>query len=358
MIIKQVFTALPSSIQFDSISIGDAITASSITITSTATASLLVVQNIASINHLTVTSTAQFSGASFSGGIQASDASFSRGVFASNIQVVTGSFSGNLVVTGSHSVAGVSQFSAGSFSAGLTVVGSYSVAGVSQFSAASFSGAITAAGSVNITGGMQASNASVNILVVAGSHSVAGVSQFSAASFSGEINAVGATFTIAVFTSGIDLTTGSNAKIYFSADKFLYEDVSDGEALKYRMNTGQGNPAFIIEDQNGITKIKLRSVTTAASFELQGSSTGQANFKFESGSTSGFVINDISANVDRIRTGIDGATRVYINSFPLASTAIASKTYAVNFSAGSVLTFTWTNSVGNMYRTALSGASV
>lgn len=47
--------------------------------------------------------------------IQVDLATIGRIVVSSNIQAVTGSFSGNLIVTGSHSVAGVSQFSAASF---------------------------------------------------------------------------------------------------------------------------------------------------------------------------------------------------------------------------------------------------
>lgn len=47
--------------------------------------------------------------------------SVNRLIAASNIQAVAGSFSGEVIVGGSHSVAGVSQFSAASFSGNVTI---------------------------------------------------------------------------------------------------------------------------------------------------------------------------------------------------------------------------------------------
>ena len=75
------------------------------------------------------------------------------------------------------------------------------------------------------------------------------------------------TGTVATFTSEGNVGIGTTApgytldvagdisvitnegKIYFSPDKYLYEDQSDGEAIKLRLHTAQGTQAFIIEDQ-------------------------------------------------------------------------------------------------------------
>ena len=46
-------------------------------------------------------------------------------------------------------------------------------------------------------------------------------------------------------------------KILFSPDKYLYEDQSDGEAIKLRLNTAQGNESFVIEDENANKKFSF-----------------------------------------------------------------------------------------------------
>ena len=59
-------------------------------------------------------------------------------------------------------------------------------------------------------------------------------------------------------SGGIDIgDDASGSRIFFSSDKYLYEDVDDGEAIKLRLNTDQGNEAFVIEDQSGVAKFSF-----------------------------------------------------------------------------------------------------
>ncbi len=51
----------------------------------------------------------------------------------------------------------------------------------------------------------------------------------------------------------------SAGKLLFSADKYIYEDAADGEAIKLRLHKSQGHPAFIIEDNEGVAKHTLNA---------------------------------------------------------------------------------------------------
>ena len=233
MIDLQPYLALPSAIQFDAVSIGNALVASTITVSSAITASLLVVQNLASINSLVVSSNASVNRLVASSNIQGVIGSFNRLEVVSNIQAVVGSFNGlilasditaviasvNRVVVASNIQAVIGSFDSlvitSTVTASLLVVQNIAsinhlhVTSTADFSAASFVGAVAMTGSLNVTGGVQASNASVAVLVVTGSHSVAGVSQFSAASFSGAIQACDVSASRLVLASNLQAVNGS-----------------------------------------------------------------------------------------------------------------------------------------------------
>lgn len=253
MINLQPRLALPSTIQFDSISIGNAITASTITVTSAVTASLLVVQNLASINSLVVSS-----------------------------------------------------------------------------------------------------NASVNRLVCS-SNIVAGIASFDHIDLTSSINAARGNFVSAVNVTGVNglhilidtPATANNAWILFA----------DGGVSQWEVNKNTLNRFVWYSYQYGSNVMSLVASTGEVIFDnfvSAGRFVAVSNIQAVIGS---FNRLEVASNIQAQGATFASTVRIFCPTVSPASTAISSKQFVVNASAGSVLTFTWTNSVGNMYRATLSGAS-
>lgn len=66
----------------------------------------------------------------------------------------------------------------------------------------------------------------------------------------------------------------------------------------------------------------------------------------------------VASNIQAAAASFSGRVVQFLASTPLASTALASNQVAISHATtGSVLTFTWKGSDGNMFRASISGAS-
>ena len=107
---------------------------------------------------------------------------------------------------------------------------------------------------------------------------------------------------------------------------------------------------------NVIGGLQASNASVTGGLSVVGSYSVLGVSQFSAASFSGAVV--VAGGLQASAASFVGQTVLGLGTAAVGSLVMASKQFSVAASAGSVLTVTWKNSAGNLYRVTLSGASV
>jgi hypothetical protein len=101
-------------------------------------------------------------------------------------------------------------------------------------------------------------------------------------------NEVGASGGVVAINADGNIDALNGRKLLFSADKYIYEDQNDGEAIKVRVHTAQARPSFIVEEENGTVVHELKAsagggATFTGTVSVGGLNTNNGNITTDAG---------------------------------------------------------------------------